>query len=145
VYIIHPSLTVFYNMLMTRHTLTSRGSIASIGNNVQHKPAETLGGAKTLKSIHNKESQSRTLCSSGGGGGRRARRAVARPAVQQGVQGLDDDTHVGAEVALILNAQGSHSSHLVNKEKTWVNMVRIITYKFVVIGLSIKATYCKKI
>jgi len=37
--------------------------------------------------------------------------------VQQGAQGLDDDAHVGAEVALVLHAQGGHSGHLVKKKE----------------------------
>ena len=57
-------------------------------------------------------SQSRSPGDGGGGGGGDG---AVGPAVQQGAQGLDDDAHVGTEVPFVLDAQGSHSSHLLDK------------------------------
>jgi len=84
--------------------------------------------------VGDEESQSRSLCCCSSGGGRRGSGAVAGPAVEQGVQGLDDDAHVGAELTLVLHAQGGHSSHLVYIQKQNMgNMVRVISSRFVFI------------
>jgi hypothetical protein len=42
--------------------------------------------------------------------------------MQQGVEGLDDYAHVGTEFRLVLDAQGSHSSHLM-KHGTSSNLI----------------------
>lgn len=82
--------------------------------------------SRIMAIVGDEESQSRSLCCCSSGGGRRGSRAVAGPAVQQGVQGLDDDAHVGTEFTLVLHAQGGHSSHLVYPKKTWASKPRII-------------------
>jgi hypothetical protein len=57
-------------------------------------------------------SQCRSLGDGGGGRGG----GGPGPGMQQGVEGLDDYAHVGTEFGLVLDAQGSHSSHLMKHE-----------------------------